>query len=316
MGQGPVRGKRRITMMAGTVTAWIVVAAGGPLLGISMSGGADGLIQGLIQICLAIACGILAVVARTVVTSRRSHPIARLIGVLAVVFIAWSAPFLGTGSGNLVSIRGALIGTAAVAVAGAIAVVLASAGDTAIYRRGLIALGITIPLLFIAAAIRTIGANYLYENGRLSIIESSWKEANGGETWAPPGAHSHADSFAIGSDQLSFKPDGLSVGFVETPENASTSAPACSGRDCVQRTSPAGHSMWFQSDSMGRPIGSQTQVVLGHTVIHLSFPVVNENQDAVLTASEMAYRGGIADGLQRTTLDSIMHITWQDVIGP
>jgi len=309
-------GNRGITMIVGTVAAWIVMAAGGPIVGIPTSGGADGLTQGITQLVLAIACGILALLAGTFVTSRRLRPSAGLIGVLAVVFVVWSAPTLGRGSGDLVSIRGALIGTAALAVAVAIGVAIASGGASGVYRRGLVALGITIPLVVIAAAIRTVGTNYLYEAGRLAIIESSWQEANSGETWAPAGAYSGLTEVALGDKQLSFDPHGSSVGVVETPENGSTSGRNCSGRTCVESASPAGRAMWFDPGNTGRPTGSETQVVLGHTVIHLWFPMVNENQNAVLTASEMAYRGGIVDSLQRTTLDRIVHITWQDLIGP
>jgi len=134
-----------------------------------------------------------------------------------------------------------------------------------------------------------------------------------GSTWSsqPRGA----GQLRLRSNQLSLSPDGSTAGFVEAPENASPSLTWCTQR-CIQRTSPNGRPIWFDSDYMGRPIGSGTQVVLGHTAINLDFPVVNENQEAVLTDSEMAHRGEMVDSLQRTTLNGIMHITWQDVIGP
>lgn len=316
-----MRGKGCLTVLAGTVTAWIVLAVGGPIAGIPLTSGFEGLGQGITHIVLAVACGILAVFGGTFVTSQRSHHPAVIIGavvigVVAVVAIVWWAPSLAIT--YLASTRAAVIAIVAVAIATAIGVAFSSVKGGPINRRRLTALGIAIPLLFIAGASRTIGANYLFDRGRLSEIERSWEQSNGGETWAPPGAHSHATqaSFGFGGNYLSFTPDGSAVSFDETPAKPSASTTMCSYPDCIERTSPAGHSMWFRSDSMGRPLGGETQVVLGHTVVNIWFTVGNELQNAALTNSDLAHRGQMVDGLRRTTLKSLMQITWPDLIGP
>jgi len=159
----------------------MVIALGRAIAGIPITSGFEGLGQGITQIVFAIACGILAVLAGTFVTSRCSHQLAAIIGAAitgaaAVVVIVWWAPSLALT--YLASTQAALIAIAAVAIAAAIGVALSSVRGAPINRRRLRALGVIIPLLFIVATIRTIGANYRSVAGRLSIIERSWEKAN------------------------------------------------------------------------------------------------------------------------------------------
>jgi len=303
------------------VAAWIVLAVGGPIAGIPLTSGFEGLGQGITQILLAVACGVLAVLAGTFVTTRLPHHPAALIGaavigVASVVVIVWWAPSLAVT--YVASTRADLLAILAVAVGTAVGVALSSRGGAPISRRRLSALGVAIPVLLIVATIRTVGANYLFDTGRLSEVERSWEQANAGETWAPPGAYSRVTqaSFGVGGNDLSFTPDGSSTSFVEAPANASASTAICSYPDCIERTSPAGHPMWFRSDHTGRPLGGETTVVLGHTAVNIWFTVGNEIQNAALANSDLAHRGEMIDGLQRTTLKSLMQITWPDLIGP
>ena len=304
----------------GGLVGFLVVVAALNVLPIHQASGWAGLGQVFAAGLVVIGCGVVSGVTAATLVAIGNRPVAAVfpaIGLCAIAFVAQAIDYGSDGGGTLLGVAVGVVATVlAIALTSGLAII--SAGIR-VSPRIVVAFAIVVALLVSGGVVyRLVSSkiaerqNLIAEQQNLSDTEKTWQQVNGGEVWAFPNQRISPSDLQVTDNSL-WVPETDTYDIQES--HASGSVPVqvgivprglCDPTSCTSVVTPKGNTVWFNVNSDGKPAGTGTYVILGHTDVEIDFGIVDDNQDTALTAAEISQREHVIDQLTRTTIQQLV----------